>query len=236
MNLIIKRPVIVGCVMTVLLFLLHQAAHAGRPMEIDDAGIVDQGTCQLEAWADTRRHSEGYWLMPACNIGGNLELSLGGGFQHEKHADHGKTISVQAKTVVIEGLAEHLDVAVSVGYDFHRIDGNAEREWTLNVPVTMALGSEQLLWHNNIGTVFEQEDEHWLLTWGTGLEYAATERVSLYAEIFGESGARPFYQLATGYWWFPEQLQVTFGFADSLEGSRDERWLTLGLNWVGWSF
>lgn len=47
MNLIVKRPVIVGRVMTVLLFLLHQSAHAGRPMEIDDAGIVDQGTCQL---------------------------------------------------------------------------------------------------------------------------------------------------------------------------------------------
>lgn len=219
-----------------LLLGVNSLARAGNPMNVDDAGIVDKGTCQIEIWSELSRSSDEYWVAPACNLGGNLELSLGAGLQDESGAATGKNLTVQAKTLVVEDLAQHLNIAIAVGYFYNHFDGGNLNEWSINLPVTKGLGSESLLWHNNLGTIYEQEDKHWLFTWGTGLEYELNATFSLYAEIFGESGARPLYQLAAGYWLLPEQVQLTFGFADVFQTGEEQHRITLGLNWVGITF
>lgn len=45
-----QRFMVIGYALVAGALLVHQAAHAGRPMEVDDAGIVDYRSCQLEAW------------------------------------------------------------------------------------------------------------------------------------------------------------------------------------------
>ena len=64
-------------------------AHAARPMNTDDANIVDDKACQLESWVKTTRISLERWAIPGCNLGGDLEWSVGGNAQTE--AALGKT-------------------------------------------------------------------------------------------------------------------------------------------------
>lgn len=219
-----------GYVFALSLVLLHQVAHAGRPMEVDDAGIVDSRSCQLEAWSEHRKSSDGYWVMPACNVTGNLELAVGGALEHPDQGANTKALALEAKTMLVEGLGGNTGVAMSFGFERQRFEGNYESEWALNLPITTLFAQERFAWHNNIGSTYEQEDKHYVFTWGTGAEYAVTEKVAVYAEVFGDSNERPFYQISTGYWVVPEQFQFTLGVGDKLEGSKEERWISIGVN------
>lgn len=225
-----QRWIVFGKTVVVGALLVHHAAHAGRPMEVDDAGIVGPGACELEAWSEHRKNSDGYWVMPACNFTGNLELELGGAVEHPDQGANTKTLAVAAKSVLTEGLGGHSDVALSLGLERHRTAGSNENEWELNLPITTFFAEERFAWHNNIGTTYEQEDKHYAFAWGTGVEYALTEKVAVYAEVFGDSTERPLYQLAAGYWVMPEQFQLTLGVGDKLEGDKEERWVSLGIN------
>jgi len=40
-----QRFMVIGYALVAGVLLVHQAAHAGRPMEVDDAGIVDYRSC-----------------------------------------------------------------------------------------------------------------------------------------------------------------------------------------------
>lgn len=105
--------VIMKYLATVLLYFFVQATEAGRPMEVDDAGIVDEGACQLETWGEFRRGQQSYWLTPACNIGGDWEVSVGSAWQQSSDSANAKIFEAQAKTVLVEGLAERLDIALN---------------------------------------------------------------------------------------------------------------------------
>lgn len=235
LHFIQRRPAIIGCILSVLLLFYQQPAQAGRPMVIDDADIVDTGTCQLEIWADRHKDSVEYWAMPACNIAGQWELSLGGAWQDNRHQANGRAFEVQAKMPIFKEVSEHFAIAIAAAYEHQYDNSKSSPTWSLNIPLSLFLGSDKLAWHNNIGTSFEQNERHWQLNWGTGLEYDLTARASAYVEVFSESGERPWFQLAGGYWLKPEQVQLTLGVADKLSANRTSRWFSLGLNWVGFS-
>ena len=58
-------------------------AEAARPMLTDDARIVDPKSCQLESWVRDSKHVTEYWALPACNVGENLEVTIGGSLESE---------------------------------------------------------------------------------------------------------------------------------------------------------
>lgn len=63
--------------LVVLLISILPIAHAGRPMAIDDATVTNTKGCELETWVQKSRSDTEYWLLPNCNVNGNLELTLG---------------------------------------------------------------------------------------------------------------------------------------------------------------
>lgn len=211
------------------LMVLYTAAEAGRPMEVDDAGIVGPGACELEAWSEHRRHSNSYWAVPACNLTGNLEIGLGGALD-DVRGGTGKAVVLEGKSMLAENLAGHTSVALSLEVERYRLHGDSSNEWAANLPVTTFFADERLAWHNNIGTAYDEDDKHYAFTWGTGVEFALNEKVTLYGEVFGDSTERPFFQLSSGYWVKPEQFELTLGVGDKLESDRHERWLSVGIN------
>ncbi|NMM26704.1 MAG: hypothetical protein HHJ12_05290 [Glaciimonas sp.] len=46
------------------------AAHADRPMIIENAGIVDTRTCPLETWLQINRDSTACWAIHASKLSG----------------------------------------------------------------------------------------------------------------------------------------------------------------------
>ena len=58
-------------------------AHAARPMNTDDARLVDDKSCQVESWAKRIDGHTEFWAQPACNFTGNLELTVGGAWARQ---------------------------------------------------------------------------------------------------------------------------------------------------------
>ena len=83
--------------------LCGAASGPRSPMVVDDASIVDPGTCQLETWLAFESHRREAWFLPACNVGGNLELTFGARDAHQTGAT-GLAWEAQAKTVFRLGL------------------------------------------------------------------------------------------------------------------------------------
>ena len=76
------------------------ALRAGQPLVTDDAAIVAPKTCQLEAWTHSTDGGHEYWVQPACNFTGNLELAVGGARMYPFDGPVSNVIQLQAKTVL----------------------------------------------------------------------------------------------------------------------------------------
>ena len=83
-----------------VLLLLPTLALAARPMQTDDARIVDAKACQLESWVRVDTQAGQLWALPGCNPTGNLELTFGGAVTRPQGGDAVLTDRVfQAKTI-----------------------------------------------------------------------------------------------------------------------------------------
>ena len=82
-----------------LFLLLPSLAFAARPFVTDDARLTTAGSCQLESWARIYPQSRELWMLPACNPGGNFEITAGAGMAHNDHAPRSDDYVLQAKTL-----------------------------------------------------------------------------------------------------------------------------------------
>jgi hypothetical protein len=73
--------------------------YAGHPLIVDDASLVDAKACQLETWMERRSESATYWILPACNFTGNLELTVGGAWTYKARSTRNTGVVLQGKTI-----------------------------------------------------------------------------------------------------------------------------------------
>lgn len=132
------------------LLLAAPDAPAGRPLTVDDAGIADFGSCQLESWVETSGGKSSTWAMPACNLTGNWELALGAASLPTDHGRRGATV-VQGKTV----LRPLSDNGWGAGLVLARQAG-AQAATSLDLPVSLAWQGQNILLHANLGAIRPQ--------------------------------------------------------------------------------
>lgn len=80
--------------------LLAAPAYAARPMITDDARLTDAQACQVESWIKFNRTGMEKWALPACNPGGNLELTLGGALGENDRGTQTTDVVLQGKTLI----------------------------------------------------------------------------------------------------------------------------------------
>lgn len=210
---------------------LGTQAWASPSLEVDDAEITEAHSCQLEAWGEYGRGRNIHWVMPACNPTGNLELAVAAGYEAYKEDWDTKAFAFEAKTMLAEELGDYVSIALAGSFENYRTGGEDEQEWYLGLPVTTFF-SDRFAWYKEVGATYEKEEKHTSFAWGTGFEFGVTDKVDLYAEVFGDSTERPFYQLVAALWLKPDQIQISLGFGDKLESDKYERFVSLGLHIV----
>lgn len=203
------------------------AAHAGRPMVTDDAGVMDAGACQLEAWTERARDGNTTWLNPGCNPFGATEFSLGAGRQRldtEDGTQTGMLYSWQVKHLLREADDERIGFAVSTGGQHSRASG--DNEIFIKGIATAPLMGDDLLAHINLGAVRQREDQqrHYRGAWGLALDAAVLPATRASLEAFGtsgttSSGADRNWQLGLRHELIPGRLQL-----DTSIGSPFGRW------------
>ncbi len=209
---------------------LHLAStHAARPMNTDDARIVDAKACQLETWVRKNRDSTEFWALPACNPTGEFELTVGGTRTTDKTQDHSAALQMQLKTLFKPLEPNGWGVGLALG-TFRNNGPVGGYEPYLYVPMSWSLRQDDsVVLHTNLGWLRDHQVRKHHLTWGAASEVQVSPRTWLIGEVFGQNTGKPSYQVALRYWIVPNRVQVDTTYGNRFGSGSGDRWFSVGL-------
>jgi hypothetical protein len=204
-------------------------AYAGRPLDTEDAEIIEEGRCQLESWTFQSDSTKRYWLVPACNPFGNLELQLGLAREHPDGAPRHDDYALQAKRLLkpLEENGWGIGLVGSAG----RFGGGDERTWAYSAlaAVSRSPAEGRVRLHGNAGAVYVYRTRHLGGLWALAGELDVTERVTLVGEVLGVAGEGRLGQLGARLWIVPDRVQIDGTIGRTDVSGRTESFFTLGI-------
>ncbi len=214
-----------------LSILLTGSAHAARPMITDDARLTDAGACQVESWVHGHGKQREYWALPACNPGGNFELTLGGAQAHTNGIAESGAVVVQAKTLFKPLATNGYGMGLAAGYATQPGNGQSGSPY-FYIPVSFSLADDQLVIHTNVGSLRERETHNHRLTWGVGGELQTTSRLYVIAESYGQNKGGTFFQTGLRFWAVPNHVQIDTTFGSQFGHLAEQRAFSIGLRLI----
>ncbi|HET7862834.1 MAG TPA: hypothetical protein VFL86_00370 [Burkholderiaceae bacterium] len=201
-----------------ILALLSLPALGARPMQTDDAGVLERADCELEGsslrqLADGERSTQS-GLQLGCGIGGKTQVALAAatandaGMHHSGLALLGKHGLWQAAPGDGPGAALALSWQIAEA----RTPGGS---WHHEGSELRLIGSqpldEDVTLHANIGHAHNVEDRMHSTSWGVALEHAplsALAGLAPMAEVFGDDRDPVWWNLGLRYSVIAEKLCV----------------------------
>jgi hypothetical protein len=213
------------------LLLVAQASHAARPMTTDDARLTDAGACQVESWVHIHGSQRELWALPACNPGGNFELTLGGALSHRGSDQERGAQVIQGKTLFKPLTTNGYGIGIAAGYATQPGSAHSGHPY-FYVPVSFSLADDLAVVHTNLGYTRERENHENRLTWGVGGEIQLSAQNYLIAETYGQDKGSPFYQIGLRHWIVPNHVQIDTTIGSRFGQFSEERWLSIGLRLI----
>jgi len=212
-------------------------AWSARPFVTDDARLTTAGSCQLETWTRVYRDSTEFWALPACNPGGNFEMTVGGGraLYDDQDRSPNSDYVFQVKTLLRKLEPDEIGVGFAAGTVRHPAVNpgpNLMGNTYVYVPVSVSLANDQWILHRNSGWLREHITSRNLATWGVGTEWNISERVTWMAEAFGDSHPNTYWQAGGRFSLIPQLLQIDTTIGQSAGGENASRWLSFGLRFT----
>ena len=216
------------------LALVATEAHAARPFVTDDARLTTAGSCQVESWSRIYPSSREFWALPACNPGGNFEITAGGGLARPDAASSSSDYIVQAKTLFRSLTPGGWGLGMALGRVVHpevNPGPNLLGNTYVYFPLSLSLLDDRLVTHVNLGWLKDRATREDRGTWGIGAELRLDERWLGIAEVFGDSHNKPYTQIGTRFSILSD-LQIDATLGTQFGASSVNRWLSLGLRYV----
>lgn len=220
-----------------LILLAALPAHAGRPLTTEDASLLEEKACQVEAWVDRSRDATQYWLVPACNFGANIEWQTGFARERVEGRSAFSEAYFQAKTVwrSIDDSPWGVGLVAGVGRKQREKHRGWENPYVI-VPVSATSDQAAATFHLNVGWSRDRAERRNTTLWGVAAETAVSPRLTLLAEAFGENAARPFVRAGGRVTVIKDQLELDLTVVTRSGGSREDRFVSLGLFWQSGRF
>lgn len=213
------------------LLAFSATAHAARPMTTDDARLTDAQACQVETWLHLHGSDKEWWALPACNPGGNLEITAGGAFAYGKGEMQSGAQVLQMKTLFRPLSTNDWGIGLAAGYTTQPGNGHSGSPY-FYVPTSFSLADDRIVIHTNLGYTRERENNQNRLTWGLGTELQASERLYVIAETYGQDKGNAFFQTGLRYWIVPNRVQIDTTYGSQFSHLREERWISIGLRLI----
>jgi len=184
------------------------AAHAGRPLAVDDAGVDEVGQGHVEVWWEGLRGQRGtFYAAPAFTPTDGLELGvLLARDVGERHTLQG----LQAKWLWSPAQTDGCNAASSAGITHRR---QALGHGGGSVVALNLIGTCAAPWglvNANLGAQREST-QAWRATWGASVEHT-WGAITPHLEAFGTQHGAPVFQTGARWDWAPgRQLDATVG-------------------------
>ena len=211
-------------------------AQAARPLTVDDTGVNEVGTCQLEAWRDHEHGSRHVHAAPTCGVLPGLELNL------EVVRSSPASEHAQGRFLGFRWIPE---AAQWAGWQFGLRGGWLQEKppaekgwqsgnWSAAVMASRPL-SDSVTLLLNVGHTHLTDQQQTLTTHGLALMWNVSQRWMLYAEVLGDTRHTVQKGMGVRFWVIPEVLGL------DLTGMRtdsrpDSRVWGVGFGWYGIKF
>lgn len=208
------------------------SASAARPFVTDDARLTTAGSCQLESWTRLYRDSQEFWALPACNPGGNFEVTAGGGRARNDGEAATSDYVFQGKTLFRPLSTNDWGWGLAVGKVMHpgvNPGPNLLGNTYFYLPVSFSFNDDKLIVHTNLGMLHDKASDRNSGTWGIGGEFQLTPRLLGIAESFGDSRHNPYWQVGARYAIVPDRVQIDATVGQQFNGPTASRWISFGL-------
>lgn len=220
-----------------LLSLGMGSAQAARPLTVDDTGILDTGTCQLEAWQDHDAGTRDLHLAPSCGVLPGVEFNV--------EAIRGTPHDEMSQGTYV-GLRWAPEFAQWQGWQFGARTGwlrehsPGERhwqagEWTAGLMATRPVGDDVTVLVNLGHTHLSSEQGLKLTTYGVALAWTPHPRWVLFAEALGAVHKDTDLGAGLRYWVIPEVLGLDATATRTTTRDANTVW-GLGFGWYGIRF
>lgn len=213
------------------LLAVSSAAHAGRPIETDDASAAEMNTCQLDIWTEGARQTRQDNFNAGCNFFGQGEFGLG--FADLKGNDEDQSFrSLGYKHIFQDFTDTTAGFGLAVSREWGRVKSTSEssKETLVTAISTVPLGGEDLLLHLNLGHVqfsdpFVRDSSIYK---AAALDYSYNERLGFSAETFSGVQESLSWRLGARYTVIPDFLQIDASYGSDYGTFTDSRVFTIG--------
>jgi len=223
MNLNLRKNVVAASLLVVV-----APAEAGAPLVTDDADVIEDKSCQFEAWATARQAARDYWAVPACNFFWNTELSLGFAGENKADAPSARQYVLQVKSQFAKRESVwSIGAVAGIG----RENGSGEPEAPSSAYYGKALLSlfptDDLEVDVNLGASRDFGAKATVAA-GLALQYEIFERTTAFAEVFHDQKGPGSYQVGARYAFVPDRFEAYASYGNRL-GSEKQWWATAGI-------
>ena len=170
-----------------LLALGLSNAHAARPLTVDDTGILDTGTCQLEAWQDHTAGERELHLAPSCGVLPGVEFNVES-IRGAPREDVAQGAYVGLRWAPEFAQWQGWQFGARTGWLREHAPGEAQwhpGEWTAGLMATRPLSDDLTVLLNLGHTHLTSEQGLKLTTYGVALAWTPHPRWMLFAEALG---------------------------------------------------
>ena len=211
---------------------------AGHPLVTDDARIVDGKACQIESWMERSSERSTYWVLPACNFTGNLELTVGGAWTREDHGTRNSEVVLQGKSIFKSMDTNGWGLGIAAGTLWHPRDNSNHRDYGLYayLPASISFEDDRIIIHGNLGWNRDSAEQASHLQWGLATEMEIIKPLSLFAEVFGKEQGHPSFQFGFWYWIVPDRVQVNTAYGNCFGTPGGGYWFSVGFSLFSVSF
>lgn len=208
------------------------SAWAARPFVTDDARITAAESCQLESWARVYPDSREFWVLPACNPWGNLELTLGGNVARSDGESTTHDYQIQFKSLIHPLTPDGWGIGIAAGHVAHpsaTLGPNQLGNTYAYVPVSVSWHDGKVVTHMNVGWMRDKASSQDSLTWGVGSEFSLNSRWMGIVETYGDHRQAPYWQTGLRFSVIPDRFQLDASLGQQLNGGNDARWVSFGV-------
>ena len=209
-------------------------AHAGRPFSTEDAGVLERGSCEVEAFAEAVRDAPTARAASAqfgCGVGARTQLSAA--FAQGRIAgERPRALVLAGKTRLVDGGAVQPSLTLAYSYTHDRPDGASWQRGAVGATGVVTVPARGWLVHANVGAVAERDPSRTVTVWALAFERpAAFGSIDAGFELFGDDRSTRWVQVAARWNFRPETLLFDASIGRQTGGGSADR-VTVGLKWV----
>lgn len=226
-------PLLLRLVVTSLLFALAPLAQAERPLQTEDAGVLERGDCQAQT-AFARLSDEGSrvrsgFAQLGCGVFRGTQWQLAAG-RTTGDGERSDDLVFSGKTALIDLTDDKPGLVIAYGLQGGRASGQQGLRLVQSaVKAVVSVPFGPWLAHANLGWARDHEASSDSTTWNLALERTSAGPFDLMAEVYGDDHSAAWANAGARWWVLPKRLWIDASYGVQISSTR-ARLATVGLS------